>query len=289
MNKVNQLIYNLFALLYNMKIPCKNKIFLAPMEEVNDIAFRLLCKKAGAGLTFTGMIHPQTQQNIDLDDFPVLQLFCTTTKGIKEFIKKYDKKVSGWDFNLGCPAKTARKHGFGFFLSNDLETIEKILKTIRANTKKFFTIKIRKSKNAFKILKLAERYCDAIIVHPRTQSQGYGGDPDLNFALNIKKKSHIPVIYSGNVDKESAKDYLKKFDYVMIGRKAMGNPSLFGGTKIKFQEYLNLARKYKLPFRQIKFQAMCFTKGQEDSRELREKISKIKNLKELKLLNQKLF
>ena len=119
-------------------LKCKNKIFLAPMEEVNDVAFRLLCKKVGAGLTFTGMTHPQSQQKIFLDDKPILQLFCTTTKGIKEFMKKYDSRVSGWDFNLGCPAKIARKHGFGSFLSNDLETIENILKTMRENTKNHY-------------------------------------------------------------------------------------------------------------------------------------------------------
>ena len=42
----------------NLKL--KNRFFLAPMEEVNDIAFRLICKEAGAGMTWTGMIHPQT-------------------------------------------------------------------------------------------------------------------------------------------------------------------------------------------------------------------------------------
>ena len=97
-----------------------NRIFLAPMEEVNDIAFRLLCKKAGCGLTYTGMIHPLTQQKFNLDDSPALQLFCINSKGIHEFIKKYDDKVTLWDFNLGCPAKSARKHGFGSFLHHDI-------------------------------------------------------------------------------------------------------------------------------------------------------------------------
>ena len=81
----------------------KNRIFLAPMEEVNDIAFRLLCKTAGCGMTYTGMICPLTQQEINLEDSPILQLFCASEDGIKEFIEKYEDKVSGWDFNLGCP------------------------------------------------------------------------------------------------------------------------------------------------------------------------------------------
>lgn len=270
-------------IIYSLKkMKPKNKIFLAPLEEVNDIAFRILCKKSGAGLTYTGMVHPQSKQKIYLNDFPILQLFCTTPKGIKDFMKKYDSKVYGWDFNLGCPAKTARKHGFGSFMQHDLESIEKILKTIRENTKKPVSVKIRKSKYSFKILKLAERYCDWITIHPRTQSQGYSGEPDLNFALEFKKKSKIPVIYSGNIDEKNHKEFLKDFDYVMIGRKAIGNPNIFGGDKINFSDYLKLAERYNLPFKQIKFQAMQFTKGQPNSSEKRLEISKIKSLKKLK-------
>lgn len=269
------------------KISCENKIFLAPMEEVNDIAFRLLCKKAGCGLTYTGMIHPQTHQKIDLDDEPVLQLFCTTTKGVEKFVKKYDKKVSAWDFNLGCPAKTARKHGFGSYLK-DLESIEKILKTIRENTKKPVLIKIRKSDISYNILEIAEKYCDAICIHPRTQAQGYSGKPDIKFAEEFKSRTNLPVIYSGDVNEKNYKSLLKKFDYVMIGREAIGRPEIFAKTsrnkkfKKSFQEYLKIAEKYNLPFRQIKFQAMNFTKGLRNSKKIRLEIFKVKNLEEIK-------
>jgi tRNA-dihydrouridine synthase B len=269
------------------KIPCKNRIFLAPMEEVNDVAFRILCKKAGAGLTYTGMINPLTQQELFLEDKPALQLFCTGEKGIKEFIKKYDKKISLWDFNLGCPAKTAKKHGFGSFLIGDLDLIEKILKTMRESTKKPISVKIRKSNNAFKILEIAEKYCDAICIHPRTQAQGYGGNPDIEFAERLKSKTKLPVIYSGDVDETNFKELLEKFDYVMVGRKAMGNPNIFAkisGKKcnLGFKDYLIIAEKYNFYFRQIKFQAMCFTKGKEKAKELRLEIFKIKTLNELK-------
>ena len=259
-----------------------NRIFLAPMREVNDVAFRLLCKKAGCGMTYTGMIHPLTQQEFYLEDKPVLQLFCTSEDGIKEFIKKYDNKVSGWDFNLGCPAKTAKEHGFGSFMVHDLNSIEKIMKTIRKNTKKTLTVKIRKSKNAFKILRIAEKYCDAVCIHPRAQNQGYGGIPDVEFAERLKSKTFLPVIYSGNVKKENASEFLEKFDYVMIGREAIGRPNVFGGKKILFKDYLKLAEKYHLTFNQIKFQAMNFTKGIENATEIREKIAEIKNMKELR-------
>jgi len=276
------------------KIPCKNRIFLAPMEEVNDVAFRVLCKKAGAGLTYTGMINPLTQKEVELDDKPALQLFCTSEKGVQEFIKKYDGKVSMWDFNLGCPAKTAKKHGFGSFLIGDLTTIEKIIKTMRESTEKPISVKIRKSNNSFKILEIAEKYCDAICIHPRTQAQGYGGNADIEFAEKLKSKTKLPVIYSGDVDENNFKELLKKFDYVMIGRKAMGNPTIFAKTSGKkisfdFKDYLEEVKKYNFPFRQLKFQAMCFTKGKENAKELRLELFKIKNLKDLKEFTKENF
>ena len=114
----------------------KNKFFLAPMLEPNDIAFRLLCKMAGCSLTYTGMMFPLSKQKLNLQDKPAIQLFGNTDKGIKEFVEKYDKKVSLWDFNLGCPSKLSRKLSHGAFMHTDLEAIEKILKTLRNSTKK---------------------------------------------------------------------------------------------------------------------------------------------------------
>jgi len=275
---------------YKIKnLKTKNRIFLAPMEEINDVSFRLLCKKAGCSLTYTGLTSPLTQQKLNLDDKPALQLFCTNTKGIKEFIKKHDKKVSLWDFNLGCPSKLAKKHGFGSYLTN-LSIIEEILKEIRNNTRKPFTIKIRKSEIAFDLLKLAEKYCDGIGIHARTRQQGYSGTPDINFALEIKSKTKLPVIYSGNVNQDNYKSLLKQFDCLMIGREAIGRPEIFANltntknnfnTDSKFKEYLKLAKHYNLPFRQLKFQAMNFTKGIRNSSKLRLEIFKIKTLKEL--------
>jgi tRNA-dihydrouridine synthase B len=265
----------------------KNRFFLAPMLEPNDIAFRLLCKKAGCGLTYTGMINPLSKQKIFLNDKPALQIFCTTTNGIREFVKKYEKKVVMFDFNLGCPSTLAEKMGFGSFLHKDIGKIEEILKTMRESTKKPITIKIRKSEKAFEIIKMASKYVDAVCIHPRTQKQGYSGEPDMEFALKIKKEINLPIIYSGNVNLKNAKELLKIFDFVMIGREAIGNPSVFYALrgidkKIDFKDYLKLAVKYKIHFRQIKYQAMCFTKGMHDAKKLRDKISKTKTIKEIK-------
>lgn len=265
----------------------ENKLFLAPMADVNDIAFRLLCKKAGCALTYTGMCNPLNPQELELGDKPALQIFCTSDKGLREFVKKYKDKVSLFDFNLGCPAKTAKECGFGSFMHNKLEEIEKILKAIKENCGNLpVTVKLRKSKQTKKIIKIAEKYCDAICIHPRTQEQGYGGEPDVEFAREIKKRTKLPVIYSGNVSEENARELLKEFDFLMIGRGAMGDPGIFARLlnkkqEFSFQDYLKLAEKHKVKFKNIKMQAMYFTKGKEGATDLRREIAQAKTIREI--------
>lgn len=270
-----------------MKFPFENPYLLAPLLEPNDIAFRMLCKECGAGMTYTGMINPLTRKKIDLDDKPILQLFCNETKGIKEFIEKYDSKVSGWDFNLGCPSVVAKKIKIGSYLHDQPEKIDEILKEIRQNTNKFFSIKLRKSDKVFEIVKIAEKYCDAIAIHARTKEQGYSGQADLDFTLELKKTTKLPIIYSGDVSEKSIPEILKHFDYVMLARAAIGNPSIFSiltnsNVKVDFQDYLVLAEKYKIPFKQIKYQAFTFTKGMKNASELRKSLMKAKSLEEFK-------
>jgi len=279
------------------KLVLKSRVLLAPMLEPNDVAFRLLCKKAGCGLTYTGMVSPLSKEKMVLDDKPGLQLFGNSVRGIKSFIEKYDSEVGLWDFNLGCPSKLSRRLEHGAFMHGDLAMIEKILKVMRGATKKPVTVKLRKSENAIEIAKLAERIgVDAIGIHARTFGQGYSGDVDYDFALKLKKSVGIPVIYSGDVGASrgnrkqvignrdrTTKEILKDFDFVMIGRNAIGKPRVFQGmtrgnrkqiidNRLEFREYLKLAKKYGLFFRQVKFQAMNFTKGMLGARRLREKL-----------------
>jgi len=268
----------------------KNRILLAPMLEPKDIAFRLLCKRAGCGLTYTGMVSPLSKQKLHLDDKPALQLFGNSTRGIRSFIKKYDSEVSLWDFNLGCPSKLSRKLGHGAFMSGDLKTIEKILKVMLMNTKKPVTIKIRKSENAIEVAKMAGRVgANAVCIHARTIGQGYSGKVDYNFALKVKKAVGIPVIFSGDVNEMNIEKILKDFDFVMIGRASIGHPGIFskGGNKSDFREYLKLARRYGLFFRQVKYQAMNFTKGVVGGKGLRKALVGAKTIGEIEEIMRK--
>ncbi len=276
------------------KIKLKSRVFLAPMAGINDIAFRILCKKAGAGLTYTGMIHPLSREKLNLEDKPVLQIFAPNEKGVKEFIEKYEKDVEIFDFNLGCPAFIARKLNVGAFLS-DLSVIESVLKTMKETTKKPVTVKMRKSDLTFKIAKIAEKYCDVIAIHPRTQEQGYSGKADVGFAEDLKKKVCIPVIYSGDADVNNISELLKKFDFVMIGRNAIGNPGIFAevlGKKnekqLWFERYLNLAEKYDTKLEIIKVHASNYVRGMVGAAKMRQRVMRVKSIDELRsVINKK--
>lgn len=271
----------------------KNRIFLAPMHQVNDIAFRILCKKAGAALTYTGLTNPQTREKLYFKDKQAVQFACNSPRGIKEFIEKYDKKISLYDFNLGCPSPHAKQSKIGYFMINNLETIEEILKTIRKNTKKPITIKIRKMPNEItkKIIEIAEKYCQAIGVHPRTQQQGYSGLPDLEFARQVRGLAELPIIYSGNINnREEADKMLTEFDFIMIGRASIGNPSIFSdilGKSIKkritFFDWLKLSKEINSETytSQTKFQAINFCKGFDGASKARLKLSTAKTEEEI--------
>jgi tRNA-dihydrouridine synthase len=272
----------------------ENPYFLAPMAGVNDIAFRILCKRAGAGLVYTGMINPLSKKNLGLEDKPAVQIFSANEKGIGEFIEKYDDDAKLFDFNLGCSKHIARRSGFGAFLQNKKENVEKILKIMRDSTKKPITVKLRKSNEISRIIRIAEKYCDAIAIHPRTIAQGYSGKADVGFAEKLKKKTSLPVIYSGDANEKNANDLLKKFDFVMIGREATGYPNIFAkltGNKGRFgfDDYLALAMKYNIGFEQIKMQAIHFTKFMEGGSELRLDLSKAKRLKDIERIYKSIF
>jgi tRNA-dihydrouridine synthase len=219
---------------------------------------------------------------MDLDDRPAVQLFGNSVKGIKSFIKKYDSRVSLWDFNLGCPSKLSKRLEYGAFMHGDLDSIEKILRVMRSATDKPVTIKLRKSDKAIRIAKMAEEIgVDAIGIHARTFGQGYSGNVDYDFALKLKKAVGIPVIYSGDVDEKNIDSILKDFDFVFVGRACIGNPGFFSGKRIGFGEYLKLTKKYGLFFRQVKFQAMNWTKGMKGAKRLREGLIGVKSVSDI--------
>jgi nifR3 family TIM-barrel protein len=229
-----------------------SKTILAPMAGVNDIAFRLLCKEYGCGMTFSEMIsaaalsrHNQAAirlidfDNAANDEHPFgIQLFGQTTEQVVKAAKFVEEKYSPdvIDFNLGCPARQIMKQGSGCALLLRKSRIKEIVSSCSKELSTPFTVKIRSGMDskhlvAVEIAKLCEDAgACAIAVHPRTMKQAYSGKADWKIIKAVKDAVSIPVI--GNGDVFSPADAQKMIDetgcdYVMIGRAAMKSPIIF--------------------------------------------------------------
>jgi len=269
----------------------KSRAILAPIAGFTDRAFRQLCNKYGTGISYTEFVSANAiiQENKTTQDllkkYPKespcgVQIFGSSPKIIAQATQILSESFDIIDLNCGCPVKKVEKAGAGVALISKPELLSKILQKMTDSTNKPITIKTRignneKSINIFETLKIAQDCgIDAITIHGRTKAQGYFGKADWKIIKEVKERAEITVI--GNGDIRTKEDFFNKItesgvDYAMIGRGALGNPTIFKAINSKkeiniekeqiFWEYLKLAEKYKIAFQQIKNHSMFFSKG----------------------------
>ncbi|MGI6787316.1 MAG: tRNA dihydrouridine synthase DusB [Acholeplasmataceae bacterium] len=231
-------------------VTIENKLILAPMAGVSNIAFRKICKEMGAGLVVGEMVsdyalHYENRKTINLltidpDESPISQqIFGSNLEYLVKAAKYLDEYTDCdiIDINMGCPVpKVAVKSQAGAALLKDPIKIYEIVKTVKNAVRKPVTVKIRSgwdyhSINAIEVAKIIEKAgADAITIHARTRSQGYSGKADWKIIKEVKEAVNIPVIGNGDVTNgKSAKQMLEETgcDAVMIGRAAVGNPWIF--------------------------------------------------------------
>ena len=299
-----------------------SKIVLAPMHNVSNLAFRLMCKKYGAGLVSTELLSANaiSRENnavlrlalFDKSEKPVVcQIFSQNTENLIKAAKILEEKgFDIIDINFGCPSKKILEQGSGGALLKRKNKIGEIVKAVSSEVDIPISVKIRsgfKNKiNAVEIAKICEENgASAIIVHARTVEQGYSGKADWKIIKNVKEAVKIPVI--GNGDVFSAEDAERMFketkcDYIMIGRAAIGNPFIFKqinhylktGELIKqtkedkikdYFEYIELCKKFDIfSVKDAKQKAQEFTKGLEGSARLRRELNKVKEWVEIERL-----
>jgi tRNA-dihydrouridine synthase B len=229
------------------RLHLKNAICLAPMAGITDLPFRTLVREFGCGLAFTEMVSAaglvrgmgKTCRYLDSSpgDRPLgVQLFGSDPETLAEATRMTAERGADLvDLNMGCPVKKVMKTGSGAALMRDPQRAAAILRAMRKATDLPLTLKIRAGwrpgeVNALTIGRIAEEAgVDAIILHPRTVDQGFGGKADWRLIAALKEQLRIPVIGSGDV--RLPEDAVRMFgetgcDGVMVGRGVLGNPWL---------------------------------------------------------------
>ena len=304
------------------KLDFSNKLLLAPMSNITNLPFRLICKKYGADFVYSEMLNcdaylmdnKKTKKRAYFveEERPVgIQIFGSSIEKLTKAAKKIEKELKPdlIDINIGCPAYNVMKTGGGASLLKSPKIFE-IIKSLSSSISIPLTCKIRilsKGIDTINVAKLIEKSgAKALTVHGRTVKQGYSGNANWDIVKKIKQKLSIPVILNGDIiDEISAKKAFEetKCDSIMVGRAAIGNPYLFKRIKYylktgkmleeitindkinDFFEYLNLCEKTRyLDLVVIKTQANHFVKNLYGVRQLRRKISECKNIEQLKLV-----
>ncbi|MEP0860910.1 MAG: tRNA dihydrouridine synthase DusB [Ignavibacterium sp.] len=233
-------------------IEIEKAILLAPMEDVTDLSFRLVCKELGADVVYTEFVNSEglvrgsekTHKKLKIHqaERPVgIQIYGGNPESMIEAAKiAEDENPDIIDINAGCWVKNVVGCGAGSALLKDPAFMQKLIKGVVDNIKLPVTVKTRIGwdENSIQILEIAKRLEDigvaALTVHCRTRKMGHRGEPDWSWIPKIKEVVKIPVVLNGGVF--TPEDVKRAFDEtnadaVMIARGAIGNPWIFLESK----------------------------------------------------------
>ena len=232
----------------------KHPILLAPMEDVTDPAFRLMCKGFGADMVYTEFVSSdalirsvsKTEQKLNISDEerPVaIQIYGKDTDTMVEAARIVEQaRPDILDINFGCPVKRVAGKGAGAGMLQNIPKMLEITRAVADAVKIPVTVKTRLGWDAGSkiIVDLAEQLQDcgiaALTIHGRTRAQMYTGEADWTLIGEVKNnpRMHIPIIGNGDVTTpQRAKECFDRYgvDAVMIGRASFGRPWIFKEVK----------------------------------------------------------
>ena len=234
---------------------------LAPMEDVTDASFRVLCREAGAAMVYTefissdGLIRDAAKAIVKMrtleEEAPVaIQIYGNIPEAMVDAARMADRaaEIAGGhgadiiDINFGCPVNKIAGRGAGSGMMREPDKMVAITKAVVEAVGKPVTVKTRLGwdENSKIIVELAERLQDAgiqaLTIHGRTRCQMYRGEADWTLigAVKANPRMHIPIIGNGDIhDAESARTAFERYgvDGIMVGRASIGAPWIFREMK----------------------------------------------------------
>lgn len=230
------------------KVEIDKAILLAPMEDVTDVSFRLVCRELGADVVYTEFVNSEglvrsnerTHNKLKIieEERPVgIQIYGSSIESMVGAAKIAEAENPDMiDINAGCWVKNVVGCGAGSALLKDIPYLTELVKAVVDAVDLPVTVKTRIGwdNNSIQIVEVAKRLEDAgikaLTVHCRTRSMGHKGDADWSWIPKVKEAVSIPIVLNGNV--MDASDVKQAFnetgaDGVMIARGAIGNPWIF--------------------------------------------------------------
>ena len=254
-------------------------VMLAPMEDVTDLSFRLICKEQGADMVYTEFVSADAlirninsttrKLSIDPGERPTaIQIYGREVDSMVEAAKIVEAANPDiLDINFGCPVKKVAGKGAGAGMLRDIPKMLEITRAVVNAVKIPVTVKTRLGwdHNSKIIVELAEQLQDcgikALTVHGRTRSQMYTGNADWEMIARVKENPRLTIPLIGNGDITTPEQVVEAFDRygvdgVMVGRATIGAPWIFHDMKQMLLtgergEELPLAEKFKILRRQI--------------------------------------
>lgn len=232
----------------------RRPVSLAPMEDVTDPSFRLICREMGAAMVYTEFVSAEAlirdisstvrKLHINAAERPVaIQIYGRDPEAMVQAARIVEKAQPDiLDINFGCPVKKVAGKGAGAGMLRDIPKMLEITKSVVEAVDIPVTVKTRLGWDCENkiITDLAPRLQDcgikALTVHGRTRSQMYTGNADWTLIGALKKDPRIEIPIIGNGDITSAEEAKRAFDEygvdgVMIGRGAIGAPWIFKEVK----------------------------------------------------------
>lgn len=255
-------------------------VFLAPMEDVTDIGFRLLCKRFGASMVYTEFISAEAlvrsiqstvnKLTISDEERPVgIQLYGRDVASMVEAARIVEQAHPDViDLNFGCPVKKVAGKGAGAGMLRNVPLMLDITREVVKAVHTPVTVKTRLGwdQNNLIIGDLAESLQDcgiqALTIHGRTRSQMYTGEADWTLIGAVKRnpRIRIPIIGNGDIaSPEQAQMAFERYgvDAIMVGRATFGRPWIFKEIRDRLDGQpvdmsLNVNRKLDILEEQLK-------------------------------------
>lgn len=238
-------------------------IFLAPMENVTDIGFRMLCKRFGASMVYTEFVSAEAlvrdvkstvrKLTIADEERPVgIQIYGRDVEAMVEAAKMVEQAGPDViDLNFGCPVKKVAGKGAGAGMLQNIPKLLEITEKVVQAVKLPVTVKTRLGWNHEQLIitSLAEQLQDcgiqALTIHGRTRSQMYTGNADWTLIGEVKRnpRIHIPIIGNGDIKSlDDADQHFNQYgvDAVMVGRATFGQPWIFSRRELTLDEKIDV-------------------------------------------------